>query len=102
MNEYKCSPKFCPYHGGIHPIGARREGQYYNSAAIPQPLAEEVAHFVDSEFYVQRIRRTEPRDELWSTEEQIAEFNKLMQSTVGGEQQQEEVVVGEEETTEES
>lgn len=49
----------------------------YNAAAIPQPLAEEVAHHVDSKFYQLRIRGTK---EATMTEEEIAEFN----AAVGG------------------
>lgn len=67
-----CGPR-CPYYTGIHPIGARSNGAHYNAAAIPQPLAEEVAEHVHSSFYMQRIRYTK---QVELTPEQIAEFDR--------------------------
>lgn len=73
LSDFKCKNK-CPYssNGLLHPIGARSSGTFYNAAAIPQPLAEEVAQHVDSEFYRRRIRYTK---EAVMTETEIAEFN---------------------------
>jgi len=74
LSEYICSNK-CPYYGGIHPIGARGNGANYNSASIPQALAEEVAEHATATFYDMRIRYT--KEHKLSEEEQEA-FNKLM------------------------
>lgn len=57
LGQYRCLEGKCPYFGLIHPIGARGHGDKYNAAAIPQPLAEEVAECVNSIFYERRIRR---------------------------------------------
>eukprot|EP00977_Amphora_coffeiformis_P011157 scaffold2667_cov237-Amphora_coffeaeformis.AAC.6 len=74
LSEYICSNK-CPYHGGIHPIGARGNGTLYNAASIPQALAEEVAEHATATFYDMRIRHTK---EHKLTEEEQEAFNKLM------------------------
>lgn len=57
LSEFTCEKK-CPYYGSSHPLGVRSHGNKFNAAAIPQPLAEEVAHYVDSKFYFDRIRYT--------------------------------------------
>lgn len=57
LNEYRCSKK-CPYHGGLHPISARKQGSKFNAAAIPLDLAEEVAEYVNAKFVLDRIRHT--------------------------------------------
>ena len=62
LSQFKCSAETCPYHGATHPIGARGHGHHYNAAAIPQALAEEVADYVHSKFYRDRIRRTPPAE----------------------------------------
>ena len=72
LSEYVCGPK-CPYYQGLHPIGARANGLQYNAAAIPRPLAEEVAEFVHAKFYQLRIRKV-PLVTL--TERQIAAFHR--------------------------
>jgi len=58
LREYTCRNK-CPYYGSTHPVGARGQGQYFNAAAIPEALAEEVAECVHSKFYRDRIRHSE-------------------------------------------
>ena len=57
LNEFTCENK-CPYgkEGRVHPISVRGEGSMFNAAAIPQPLAEEVAEYVNAKFYQDRIR----------------------------------------------
>jgi len=82
LSEFKCggdgqTRQRCPYAGGIHPIGARRDGRQYNAAAIPQPLAEEVAEHVHANFYQQRIRYTKP---VKLADEQVREFDQAMES----------------------
>ena len=76
LSEFQCKDK-CPYGqaGALHPLGARQHGSKYNAAAIPQPLAEEVAQHVDSELYRRRIRYTA---EATMTSEEIAEFNEAI------------------------
>ena len=76
LREYTCSEK-CPYgqNGVIHPISARGYGTKFNAAAIPVPLAEEVADHVFSTFYQRRIRFTK---EVELTDEEIAEFDAAM------------------------
>lgn len=88
--DYTCEKK-CPYHGGIHPVGARALGHQYNAAAIPNALAEEVADEVSARFQAMRIRR-KPQPTM--TEEEIDEFNKLM---ARGSKEEEEQQQGEEE-----
>ena len=60
LGEFVCEKK-CPYKGGIHPLSCRGNNNY-NAAAIPQPLAEEIAEYVNSKFYIDRIRYTEAAD----------------------------------------
>lgn len=56
LSEFQCSKK-CPYYKkGVHPVTARGQGALYNAAAIPNPLAEEVAEYVHSKFVLDRIR----------------------------------------------
>lgn len=55
LSEFTCDNK-CPYFGGMHPINVRQHGYLYDSASIPQPLAEEVAEYINSKFYHDRIR----------------------------------------------
>jgi hypothetical protein len=65
LGEFTCCKK-CPYNKGVHPIGVRKHGRMFNASAIPQPLAEEVAEYVNAKFYHDRIRYKEaapPKDE---------------------------------------
>ena len=80
LRRFKCKPWTCSYYGvgRKHPFGARGNGQHYNFAAIPQPLAEEVAECVHSEFYNARIRY---KKAPVMTEAEILEFNERMAAT---------------------
>jgi hypothetical protein len=79
LSDFRCSEAKCPYYKQIHPIGTRSHGQHYNAAAIPEKLAEEVAHYVDSKFYMDRIAFT-PNITLSTVEEN--DFNLRMSSGV--------------------
>ena len=57
LSEFTCERK-CPLKGGVHPISSRQHGHRFNAAAIPLALAEEVAEYVTSKFYFDRIRYT--------------------------------------------
>jgi len=59
LAEFKCEKSKCPYSIGVHPISVRTEGKMFNASAIPQPLAEEVAEYVNAKFYQDRIRYKE-------------------------------------------
>lgn len=52
----------------MHPISSRQHGSRFNAAAIPLPLAEEVAAYVTAKFYMDRIRYTK---EAEVTDEEI-------------------------------
>jgi hypothetical protein len=54
--HFRCKESTCRYHGSTHPVSVRGGGHLYNAASIPQPLAEEVAHYVDAKFCLDRIR----------------------------------------------
>lgn len=60
LKTFTCENSDCPYSGSrvTHPISARKDGYEYNAAAIPLPLAEEVAEYVNAKFYMDRIRYT--------------------------------------------
>ena len=80
LNWFNCKKRNCPYYGvgRQHPFGARGNGRHYNSAAIPQPLAEEVADYVHAELLEARIRY---KESPVMTEEEKLEFNKAMAAT---------------------
>lgn len=61
LTEFRCEKSKCPYSEGIHPTSVRTTagGKMFNFSAIPQPLAEEVAEYVNAKFYQDRIRHTE-------------------------------------------
>jgi hypothetical protein len=61
------------YHHYI--LGTRSHGQSFNAAAIPQKLAEEVAEYVHSKFYMDGISRI-PEARL--TKEEEEQFNICM------------------------
>jgi hypothetical protein len=59
LSDFKCSERRCPYYKvGCHPMGCRQHGSRFNAAAIPNALAEEVAQYVDSKFYMDRVAYT--------------------------------------------
>jgi hypothetical protein len=55
LGEFTCD-SICPYSKGQHPLSVRGQGHRFDAAAIPQPLAEEVAECVNAKFYQNRIR----------------------------------------------
>jgi hypothetical protein len=57
---YKCCPTKCRWSKKeqVHPYGVRQSGHIYNAAAIPKALCELVAKYVDSKFFLDRIRHT--------------------------------------------
>mmetsp|Transcript_18867 Transcript_18867/g.51684 ORF Transcript_18867/g.51684 Transcript_18867/m.51684 type:complete len:647 (+) Transcript_18867:1226-3166(+) len=55
LSSFTCENSDCPYTNTTHPVSVRSHGHTFNAAAIPQPLAEEVARYVDSLFYQQSI-----------------------------------------------
>jgi hypothetical protein len=75
LSHFRCSENTCPYYNQIHPVGTKSHGQYFNSAAIPEKLAEFVAHYVDAKFFVDGVAAT-PKITLSVEEED--EFNKRL------------------------
>lgn len=75
LSKFRCSKNTCPYFNGVHPIGSRSHKEY-NPAAIPENLAEEVAHYVDTKFYMDRIATKTSTIVL--TEEEQDDFNQHM------------------------
>ena len=57
LGVFKCGQRTCKYYQDGHPMSVRNHGNTYDFSAIPQPLAEEVAAYVDGKFVVDRIRR---------------------------------------------
>ena len=55
LSEFTCDKK-CPHFQNPHPAGVRGDKGRYDFAAIPQPLAEEVAEYVHAKFFQDRIR----------------------------------------------
>ena len=77
LSPYKCCEETCPYHslGNEHPRGARGNANNYNTAAIPEGLAELVAAHVDSKLFMDRIP---DKTAVVVTEEDIEELNSKL------------------------
>lgn len=56
-------------------MDVKKDGKKYNSAAIPQPLAQEVALYVHSKFHIDKIRFTK---KIEITDELKEEFDQLV------------------------
>lgn len=55
LSKFTCEKK-CPYHKKRHPANVRRDGSKVDFSVIPHPLAEEVAEYVESKFYENRVQ----------------------------------------------
>jgi hypothetical protein len=73
LGQYRCIEGKCPYFGR-HPLSVRGQGDKYDAAIIPQPLAEEVAECVTITFYERRIRQDTKVVEL--TPQEVEAFNE--------------------------
>ena len=75
LAKFTCSKETCEYYRKKHPDSVQGHLREFNVAAIPKSLAETVAHYVDSRFFLDGHHNKKP---VILTKEQIYEFNKHM------------------------
>ena len=63
LSQYRCS-EMCPFgkSGRNHLVSVQSSGREYDFSVIPQPLAEDVADYVNSKFCLDNVRRTQASD----------------------------------------
>ena len=76
LSKFRCTEERCPYYNKIHPVGVRSHGRDFNAASIPQRLAEEVADYVFSKFYIDDTANSTPRIVL--SKEDIKQFDRVL------------------------
>jgi len=79
LSKFHCSEGRCPYYNLVHPIGVRSNGQDFNAAAIPKKLAELVANYVHSKFFIDCVADI-PKTILSAAEED--HFNLCMSTSL--------------------
>ena len=78
LSPFQCCEENCPYYslGSEHPRGVRGNKNNYNTAAIPEGLAELVAAHVDAKLFMDRVP---DKPAVVVTEEDIEELNSKLQ-----------------------
>jgi hypothetical protein len=74
LNTFRCTEETCSFCLSSH-AGCRAYGKYYNAAAIPPALAEEVAKHVDATRFLKNIGLL---DAATVTAEDVAQFDEAM------------------------